>query len=287
MKKIVSLLLAMILLLSMLSACRPSDPQGESGPKATGTNGVLRVSTSPDFAPMVFVDPGKRGQEQFVGFDITLAKFIAKELNMELEIMPMDFNACQLAVYAGTVDMSIAGYVWSESRAELYNLSDSYLAGNSTDHQVLLTLEENQERFAHPSDFEGAIVGAQNTSLQQILVTEQLPLAELDLFTNLDIAVQMLLAGDLDCLAVSVGNADALLATHPQLGLARFSFTLDQRYMGNVILLQKGNDELTAQVNAILEKASVYFEEWYQQARTTAGIQVIYDENGNVVGTLG
>ena len=206
---------------------------------------------------------------------------------MDLEIMPMDFNACQLAVYAGTVDMSIAGYVWSESRAELYNLSDSYLAGNSTDHQVLLTLEENQERFAAPSDFEGAVVGAQNTSLQQILVTEQLPLAGLDLFTNLDIAVQMLLAGDLDCLAVSVGNADALLATHPQLGLARFSFTLDQRYMGNVILLQKGNDELTAQVNAILEKASVYFEEWYQQARATAGIQVIYDENGNVVGTLG
>lgn len=287
MKKIVSLLLAMTLLLPLLASCAPSNPSGDTQPKASETNGVLRVSTSPDFAPMVFVDPDKRGQDQFVGFDITLAKFIAQELNMELEIMPMDFNACQLAVYAGTVDMSLAGYVWSASRAELYNLSDNYLAGNSTDHQVLLTLEEQQGRFAEPSDFEGAIVGAQNTSLQQILVSEQLPLAELDLFTNLDIAVQMLLAGDIDCLAVSVGNADALLAAHPELGLTQFSFTLDQRYMGNVILLQKGNDELTAKVNAILKKASVYFDEWYQQARATAGIQVIYDENGNVVGTIG
>lgn len=283
MKKIVALLLALTLLLPLLTGCADPEPQTDPEQTGTGTRGVLRISTSPDFAPLVFVDPTKRGQDQFVGFDITLAKFIAQELNMELEIMPMDFNACQLAVYAGTVDMSISGYVWSESRAEQYNLSDNYLAGNSTDQQVLLTLSGKAGRFATAEDFEGAIVGAQNTSLQQILVTEQLPMAEIDLFTNLDVAVKMLLAGDLDCLAVSGGNADALLASNPQLSRTQFSFALDERYMGNVILLQKGNDELTAQVNAILEKASAYYDQWYQEAKSTAGIHVTYDEHGNVI----
>lgn len=283
MKKSIALILALIMLLPLLTSCADPEPRDDTNPTGGETNGVLRISTSPDFAPLVFVDPTKRGQEQFVGFDIMLSKFIAQELNMELEIMPMDFNACQLAVYAGTVDMSISGYVWSESRAAQYNLSDNYLAGNSTDRQVLLTLSGHAGRYAVPEDFEGAIVGAQNTSLQQILVTEQLPLAEIDLFTNLDVAVKMLLAGDLDCLAVSGGNADALLASNPQLSRTDFSFALDERYMGNVILLQKGNDELTDKVNAILEKASVYYDDWYQQASSTAGIQVTYDEHGNVV----
>ena len=284
MKKIFALMLAIVLLLPLLSGCVEDRPD-DSSKQSSETNGVLRISTSPDFAPMVFVDPTQRGQDQFVGFDISLAKFIAAELNMELEIMPMDFNACQLAVYAGTVDMSISGYVWSESRAEQYNLSDSYLAGNSTDRQVLLTLASHPGRYATAEDFEGAIVGAQNTSLQQLLVAEQLPKAELDLFTNLDGAVRMLLAGEIDCLAVSGGNADALLAANPQLAETEFTFALDSRYLGNVILLRKGNDELTEQVNEILEKASQYYDTWYQEARSTAGIQVTYDENGNVVGT--
>ena len=39
---------------------------------------TLTVATSPDFAPMEFVDIAKSGQEQYVGFDILLANYIAK-----------------------------------------------------------------------------------------------------------------------------------------------------------------------------------------------------------------
>ena len=53
--------------------------------------------------------------------------------------------------------------------------------------------------------------------------------------------------------------------------------------MGNVILLRKGNDELTDRVNQILDKASEYYDQWYAEAKSTAGIQVTYDADGNVV----
>lgn len=283
MRKSIAFVLLMVMTVGLFSGCNRPEPANyaESVPER---NGVLRISTSPDFAPMVFVDPTKSGQDQFVGFDITLAKFIAEELNMELEIMPMDFNSCQMAVYAGTVDMSISGYAWSAEREEKYSLSDNYYAGNSADSQVLITLEENADRFSTAEGLSGALVGAQNASLQQLLVTEQLPNAELDLFTDLDLAVLMLLNGDFDCIAVSEGNAEAIIAIHEDVVRSGFRFELDQRHMGNVILLNKENTELTEQVNQILQKASAYYDQWYAEAKSTAGIQVTYDADGNVVG---
>ena len=100
MKKLFALILAILMVLSM-AAC------GGKSKAATVTPGVLTVAISPDYAPMEFVDPTKEGQDMFVGFDVTLAKYIADSLGLELVIMPMSFDACQTAVYAGTVDMSV------------------------------------------------------------------------------------------------------------------------------------------------------------------------------------
>lgn len=284
MKKIIALTLAMAFAMCVLLGCNTVDPRSEPSDSAQAANGVLRISTSPDFAPMVFVDPTKSGQDQFVGFDIILAKYIASELDMELEIMPMDFNSCQLAVYAGTVDMSISGYTWSADRSEKYNISDNYYAGNSADAQVIITLADRAEEFSTAEALRSAVIGAQNASLQQLLVSEQLPDAELHLFTDIDMAVLQLLNDDFDCIAVSDGNADAIMANYEGIVRSGFTFELDERQKGNVILLQKGNDELTEKVNEILEKAAEYYDEWYAEAKATAGIQVLYDEDGNVIG---
>lgn len=89
-------------------------------------DGVLSVALSPDFAPMEFVDSVKSGQEQYVGFDVTLAKYIADYIGVELNVEPMSFDACQTAVYTASVPMSISGYSWTEERAENYELSDYY-----------------------------------------------------------------------------------------------------------------------------------------------------------------
>ena len=101
-------------------------------------DGVLSVALSPDFAPMEFVDSSKSGQEQYVGFDVTLAKYIADYIGVELNVEPMSFDACQTAVYTASVPMSISGYYWTEERAENYELSDYYYAGDSETEQVIL-----------------------------------------------------------------------------------------------------------------------------------------------------
>ncbi len=296
MKKIIALTLALVMALGIFAGCgsdsaettapagNDTTPAGTDAADTTpATNGVLKVATSPDFAPMEFVDPTKTGQDQFVGFDIMLAKFIAQELGMELEIMPMDFNACQMAVYAGTVDMAISGFSWKEDRAANYNLSDYYHAGDNEDEQILITLAGNEGKFTTAESLEGLKVGAQNASLQQELATEQLPGAEIVLFNDLGTAVLQLQNGDFDCIAVADGNATAIIANNPNIIKSGFNFFVDEKYTGNVIMMQKGNDDLTAKVNEILAKAEQYYDAWYAEAKSIAGIDVSYDENGNPI----
>ena len=136
MKKIIALVLAILLLAALcLGGCAKKEE-----PKKT----TLTVAISPDFAPMEFVDTTKSGQDQYVGFDVTLAKYIASEMGLTLVIKPMSFDACQAAVQTGSVDMSISGYSVTDERKENYNLSDYYYAGENETEQAIITTKANE-----------------------------------------------------------------------------------------------------------------------------------------------
>ena len=279
MKKGFALLLCLCLLLS-LAACGTPDNSKEI---QTVREGKLTVAFSPDFAPMEFVDLTKEGQDRYVGFDVTLAKFIAENLRLQLVLVPMSFDACQKAVAEGSVDMSISGFNWSQEREDNYNLSDYYYATVSHDAQVLITLSGNADAFATAEGLTGARIGVQKSSTQEDLAAEQLPDSLHIPFENLDEAVEQLINGEYDCIAVADGNADAIIAAHPEIIKSGFRFVITEKQTGNLILMQKGNDELTQLVNNILKKAEMYYETWYADARATAGIETSYDDEGNPI----
>jgi len=289
MKKIIAMLMALTLMLSM-AACGGSNAQAPADEASikTITEGVLTIATSPDFAPMEFVDATKEGQDKFVGFDISLAKYLAEELGLTLEIKAMSFDACQTAVAMGSVDLALSGFSWTEERAENYNLSDYYHAGDNEDEQILITLASNGDKYASAEALAGVKVGAQTASLQESLTKEQLPESELVIVSDLTTAIMQLRNGDFEVLAVAKGNGDAMIANNPDLAYSGFNFVVDEKYTGNVIMLQKGNDALTAAVNELLAKAEAAgnYETWYAEAKATAGIQVAFDDEGNEVGVV-
>lgn len=277
MKKIVSLILVACMLFAF-AGC------GASGKE------VLKVALSPDFAPMEFVDVSKSGQDSYVGFDVTLAKFIADELGMDLEIVPMSFNACQVAVETKSVDMSISGFSWTEQRAENYNLSDYYYAGDNETEQVIVTTKENEGKFTTAADFSGLKVAAQTASLQLDLCKSQLPEdCEIVEVGDLTTAFLQLKNGDFDALALATGNAEVFIANNPNdVAMSGFIFEVDPKYTANVILLNKDSDDLLAKVNEILAKAyeNGYYDVWYEEALALAegenAADVSYDDEGNV-----
>lgn len=285
MKKMIAFALATIMTLGLLAGCQPAANNATNNEYDLVAAGKLTVALSPDFSPMEFVDPSKTGQDQFVGFDVSLAKFIAQELGVTLEIKPMDFDACQAAVGTGKVDMSISGYSWTEKREKNYNLSDYYYAGENETEQVLITLKGNEGKYTTADALKGVKVGAQGASLQEELVKAQLPDSELVLYTDINTGLQQLKKGDFEVMAVAIGNANALINNNPEAIMSGFQFVVDEKEANNLILLQKGDDKLTEKVNEILAKAKAagYYETWYEEAQNTAGVDISYDADGKPI----
>ena len=280
MKKFISLLLALVMALS-LAACGAKDDtktddtantDGEAAPtnalEQIKADGVLTVALSPDFSPMEFVDSSKTGQDQYVGFDVMLAKYIAESLGVSLEIEAMGFDASQTAVYTGSVPMSISGYSWTEERAENYEISDYYYAGENETEQVLLVKKDDAAKFTKAEDFSGVDVGAQNASLQMDLLTSQLPDANAVPIGDITVGVMELKSGNIEAMAVAIGNAKMIIDANPDLVICDWQFEVDEKYEANVILITKGETELLAAVNEALAKAKAdgLYGPWYEAA---------------------
>ena len=231
-------------------------------------DGVLYVTLSPDFAPMEFVDSSKDGQEQYVGFDVTLAKYIADYIGVDLVIEPMSFDACQTAVYTGSVPMSISGYSWTEERSENYEISDYYYAGDNETEQVILIKKTDADKYTSAEDFSGVDVGAQNASLQMNLLTSQLPDANPITIGDLGVGVLELQNGSIEALAVAKGNAEMIIDSNPDLMICSWEFEVAAEYEANVILITKGETALLNVVNEALAKAYAdgLYGTWYEDA---------------------
>lgn len=274
MKKCFALVLALVMAIG-LTAC--------SG----GDSNELKVATSPDFAPMEFVDTSKTGQDQYVGFDITLAKHIAEKMGKTLVIQPMSFDACQAAVQSGSVDMAISGFGYKPDRAENFNLSDFYYTDGEESVQTIIVKQEKGGQFSKPEDFANLKVGAQVASLQLGYCESQLPdSVEIVQYTDLGTAVEALRNDAIDALAVAEGNGESIIAKVGGLAKSGFNFEIDPDE-GNVILMKKGNDELTAEVNKILAECleqNLYLG-WYNEAKELDGVNAAYDADGNLLST--
>ncbi len=280
MKKFVSLFLALLTVLSLVACGSKTDTKTDD--KSGGStvtepanalekikaDGVLTVALSPDFSPMEFVDSSKIDQDQYVGFDVTLAKYIADGLGVKLQIEAMGFDASQTAVYTGSVPMSISGYSWTEERAKNYELSDYYYAGENETRQALLIKKENADKYTTPESLSGKDVGAQNASLQMQLVTEQLTGANPISIGDITVGVMELKSGNIEALAVAYGNAEMIADANPDLAICTWEFDVKAEYSANVIMMQKGETELLNAVNTLLAQAKEanLYDGWYKDA---------------------
>lgn len=283
--KTLSLALAAVLLFALCAcgagtpASSPSAPVSDTAPTeasaASGgvldeikASGELHITLSPDFAPMEFVDSSKDGQEQYVGLDVSLAKYIADYIGVELVIEPMGFDACQTAVYTGSVPMSVSGYVWTEERAESYEISDYYYDGDNKIEPVILIRAADAEKYTSAEDFDGVDVGAQNASLQMQLVTSQLPDANPVTVGDVGTGVLELQNGNIEALAVAKGNSEIIMDANPDLVLCPWEFTITEETEAFVILITKGETALLNVVNEALAKAysEGMYGTWHDEA---------------------
>ena len=96
----------------------------------------LVVATNAAFNPFEY----KEG-DKFYGIDIEIMKLVADELNMELVIEDMEFDAVVMSVGKNGIDVAAAALTVNETRKESVNFSTTYY--NAA--QVLIVLEDDTD----------------------------------------------------------------------------------------------------------------------------------------------
>ncbi len=230
--------------------------------------GKITNVCEPYFAPYEFIDNTESGQAQFKGADMELARYIAKELGVELEIVPLEWAAVLTGVTAGKYDMACAGLGYSEEREQSMELSEIYKAGSD---QGILVRAEDYDKFHSLEDFSGLRIGFQSGTLQETYATTQLPqdceFVTYDLINN---AVLALDAGKVDAVAVSVPNGEMWVESNPALAVAEPIFV--QGKSGNCIAVPKGETELKERLNEIIAEviAQGLYDQWLDEATEQA-----------------
>ncbi len=102
------------------------------------TKDQLVVATNAEFAPFEYTEGDK-----FYGIDMEIAALLAEELEMELVISNMDFDAVCLAVGQQKADIAMAGLTISPDREEHVTFTESYYEASQR-----LIVPSNDTKFA-------------------------------------------------------------------------------------------------------------------------------------------
>ncbi|WP_051200686.1 transporter substrate-binding domain-containing protein [Butyrivibrio sp. XPD2002] len=218
---------------------------------STVTPGKLTVATSPDFAPYEFYSVGEDGTPSLAGFDIALAQYIADELGLELEVVPVDFDGVLMELQTKAVDLGVAGLSPDPKRESIMDFSDIYYEGG----QSFVCVQDNKDKFQSLEDLNNPDieVGAQTGAIQVDLAQTNSPDAEIIQLTKVTDIIAELLAGKLDGAYIETAVAESYAKNYPELCVV-----LEVPYdgaEGSAIGISKGNDALKDAVNAAITKA--------------------------------
>lgn len=276
MKKFLAVLLALAMIFSF-AACGEkevapaAEPEVEAG-ITTVTAGKLTVATSPDFAPYEFYAIGDDGKPYLAGFDMSLAQYIADELGLELEVIPMDFDGTIMELSNGNVDMSLAGYSITEERKEVMDFSIVYYGGA----QSLVTSKAYADKI---KDLESAnnpeyTVEAQVGSIQADLMKENTPNADCVEMVKVTDIVAELVNGKAQAAFIETAVAESYMKNYPDLVIV-CDVPFDSE--GSAAGIMKGNQALVDGVNAAIEKciASGEFDKFVEEAKVLAEGEII------------
>ncbi len=107
--------------------------------KNTNTRSRLIVGTDASFPPFEYII-----DENFVGFDVELAKEIAKIQNKNIRIVNIPFDMLFSALKNGDIDMAISGITITDERKRIVDFSDTYYEASQT-----VLIREGDKRFEH------------------------------------------------------------------------------------------------------------------------------------------
>lgn len=215
--------------------------------------GKIVLGTSADYPPYEF-HTQVNGKDTIVGFDISIAEQVAKDLGVALEIKDMDFDGLLAALVSGNIDIVVAGMTPTEERSKNVDFSDIYYYA---EHGVMIRKADEALYAGSASSLKDNMIGAQRGAIQVELAKVNIkgisedkadaPHAQVKELGKLPDLVMELKNKKIDAIVVELPVARAYLTANPDLMLA--SYTFKDEDGGNAIAVKKGQSELMAEIN--------------------------------------
>ena len=125
MKKLLSIILSITMLLSMATVAFADDTLVSSG--AREVEGIIKVGVNAEFPPFEYME-----NDKLIGFDIDLMNYIAARIGYGVEFVDMSFDKLIPAVVNGEVDCAISAITATDERESVVDFTRPYLAANVT-----------------------------------------------------------------------------------------------------------------------------------------------------------
>lgn len=287
MKKIASLLAAVMLLTATLAGCGNSGSgssttdtssasstasqsstaedssaaEGETSSEASATEagdygefttieeGKLIMSTNAQFPPYEMVADGEGfNGTGFEGIDVEIASAIADKLGLELQIDDMEFDSALLAVQNNTADVMLAGLSYSEERDEVLDFTDSYATGV----QVVIVKEGSDVTMDNLGE---KMIGTQRGTTGYIYASDTPENGgygedHVLAYDNGATAVQALMNGQIDAVIIDEAPAKEFVAANEGLTILPGNW-VEEQYCAAV---DEGNTALQNAINTALNE---------------------------------
>lgn len=216
----------------------PAHAQTVAGIRKKGT---INVGMLIDFPPYGTTN----AQAQPDGYDADVAKLLAKDLGVKLNLMPVTGPNRIPYLLSGKVDVLVASLAITPERAKQVQFSKPYAAA------TILLLGKTGAPIKSAADLKGVRVSVARASTQDMALTKTAPEGtEIRRFDDDASAMQALLSGQVDAIGCSVTVANAIRQRAP--GQFEPKFNLLQQAMG--IAMRPNQPELLAAINDFVSR---------------------------------
>ena len=176
-------------------------------------NGEIRVGTTGDWNPMTVKDPATN---EYIGFEIEIVKQLAKDMDVNLVIIPTEWKTLVNGIVSNKYDISTSASL-SAKRALSTGYTDSYFKLAT----VPLTLKKNLNKFQNWDDInkQGVKVAVTLGTTQEIQAKEIFPNATLNIIESPARDFQEVLAGRSEVHITSNIEAATLVEQYPEMAI--------------------------------------------------------------------
>ncbi|MFP1930281.1 transporter substrate-binding domain-containing protein [Lonsdalea quercina] len=205
--------------------------------------GVLRVAVPQDFPP--FGSVGTDLQPQ--GYDIDMARYLASEMKLKLQLVPVTSANRVPYLQTNKVDLVISSLGKNAEREKVIDFSRAYAPF------FLGVFGPKDGELANPQALAGKSVGVTRGAVEDMVLTDIAPKeAQLKRYEDNNTTLSAYLSGQVQYIATGNLVVAAIAAQNPtKAPVAKFMLKDSPCFIG----LKKDEPALKAKVNALIEKA--------------------------------